>query len=190
MLRNFFENNHPIQYADDDTTSVGSLVRMRISSLTIGLFLGLLLSFFTSMFEKVLSEDIKVVFFIPLVVYMADAVGTQTQSIYIRDLRTKKASFKKYLVKESLLGVILGILTGVISGGIVMVWFGVTQLALAVALGMIGAVTSAPVIALLVTEMLELEHTDPAVGAGPIATVIQDTVSVLIYGFVASLVIL
>jgi Mg/Co/Ni transporter MgtE len=37
---------------------------------------------------------------------------------------------------------------------------------------------------------LQLEHSDPAVGAGPIATVVQDTVSILIFGFIASAIIL
>ncbi len=55
-----------------------------------------------------------------------------------------------------------------------------------VSTAMFFTVTIAPLVALLVTEVLQLEHKDPAVGSGPIATVIQDTLSVLIYGLVAS----
>lgn len=64
------------------------------------------------------------------------------------------------------------------------------DLSLAVGLGILGAIASAPPIALVVTEFLQMEHTDPAVGASPIATVIQDAVSVLIYGFIASAIML
>ena len=70
------------------------------------------------------------------------------------------------------------------------VWFASIDLTVAVSLATFGAIACAPLIALLVTHLFKLEHSDPAVGAGPIATVIQDTVSVLIYGSIASWVVL
>ncbi len=179
-----------ILYADDDTSSVKRLVRLRVPSLAVGLALGILLSFVTSRFEEVLASDIHVVFFIPFIVYMADAVGTQTQSIYVRDLRSGKASFKKYLVKEVLVGIALATAASLVAGLIVLFWLNSTTLACAVSLSMFLAVGSAPLVALLVAEALQLERTDPAVGAGPIATVIQDTLSVLIYGLVTSFILL
>lgn len=179
-----------IKYADDDVTPLRRLVMLRIPSLLIGLVLGMVLSFTTSEFEDLLVKNVHVAFFIPLIVYMSDAVGTQTQSIYTRDLVTGKASFKKYLIKETLLGVVIGVILSVLSGLLVLLWLKSTQMSLAVSLGMFGAVASAPIISMLVTEVLELEHTDPAVGAGPIATVIQDTVSILIFGGVATAILL
>ena len=179
-----------IRYAEDDTEPVKLLLRLRIPSLVIGLLLGLVLSFVTSRFEHVLSENISVAFFIPFIVYMADAVGTQTQNIYARDLKTGKADFKKYLIKESALGIILGLIFGAIIAPVIIFWFNSTQLALAVSLATFGAIATAPLIALAVTELLQLEHSDPAAGAGPIATVIQDTASVIIYGVIATLIIL
>lgn len=183
-------NAKKIQYADDDVTPIRRLIQMRIPSLIIGLILGVFLSFLTSKFEEVLSKDIKIAFFIPFIVYMADAVGTQTQTIYVRDLRSKKANFKKYLIKETLLGVILGLFSSIIVGLTTIIWFASIKFSLAVSLSMLGAISVAPVVAICVAEVLELEHTDPAVGAGPIATVIQDTLSVMIYGFIASLILL
>lgn len=182
--------NRRILYADDDTTSVRGLLTMRTPSLAIGLALGIFLSFATSQFEEVLTKDIKIAFFMPFVVYMAAAVGTQTQAVYTRDLRTGKASFRKYLVKETLVGIILGLLSSVVVALLTMIWFSSPELTRAVSWAMFGSVAFAPLIALLVTEILQLEHMDPAVGAGPIATVIQDTLSVVIYGLIASAVIL
>ena len=179
-----------IQYADDDTRSMKFLLRLRIPSLVIGLLLGIVLSFITSRFGAVISKNIAVAFFIPFVVYMAAAVGNQTQSIYVRDLKTGKASFKKYLFKESAIGFILGLIFSLMTALILLLWFKSVELVLAVSLATFGAIFSAPLIALAVTEILELEHSDPAVGAGPIASVIQDTVSVLIYGFIATAIIL
>jgi magnesium transporter len=176
--------------ADDNTQSVGFLFRLRLPSLVIGLLLGMVLSFVTSRFEEVLSKNVSVAFFIPFVVYLADAVGTQTQNIYSRDLKEGKASFKKYFIKESLLGIFFGLIFSAISAPIILILFKSSKLALAVALALFGAIASAPIIALGVTEILQLEHKDPAVGAGPIATVIQDTVSVMIYGLIASAILL
>ncbi|OGM33433.1 hypothetical protein A2803_04955 [Candidatus Woesebacteria bacterium RIFCSPHIGHO2_01_FULL_44_21] len=184
------EKVREIEFADDDTQNVGMLFRLRILPLVVGLFMGVFLSFAASRFEEVIAKNVSVAFFIPFIVYLAAAVGAQTQSIYIRDLKTGKASFKKYLVKESALGILFGLVFGLMSAVIVLLWFGSTEIAAAVSLALFCATGTAPLIALLVTEVLSLEHTDPAAGAGPIATAIQDTVSVLIYGFIASAIIL
>jgi magnesium transporter len=179
-----------IQYADDDVTSVGNLIKMRIPSLVIGIILGIVLSFVASRFEEVLTRDIKVAFFIPFIVYMAAAVGSQTQNIYSRDLKSGKASFKMYLLKETFVGIFLAGISSLASVVITFLWFASIKLTLAVALAMFASIAVAPLVALLVTEVLQLERTDPAVGAGPIATIIQDTLSVFIYGLIASAIIL
>lgn len=179
-----------IEYVDDDTESIKTLIRLRIPSLIIGLVLGIILSFVTSRFEEVLAKNVSVAFFIPFVVYIADAVGAQTQSIYSRDLGSGKARFKKYLLKESILGVLLGLMFGSIIFPVVLFWFHSLSLAFAVSLSAFFAVSTAPLIALIITEIFQIEHKDPAASSGPIATVIQDTTSILIYGLIATAIIL
>lgn len=184
-------NHHkPIKYADDDTESVRDLLKIRIPSLVVGLGLGIIISFLTSRFEEVLAHNIQVAFFLPFIVYMAAAIGTQTQAIYSRDLKTGKAKFHTYLIKESFLGLVVGIAFGIISGLIVHWWLADSLLAVSVGLSMFAAVASAPLVALLITEVLQLLREDPAAGAGPIATVFQDMISVLIYGLISSLILL
>lgn len=183
-------NHEKIFYADDDKESVKQLLQLRIPSLAIGLAFGLVLSFAVSQFEEVLSKNISVAFFIPFIVYLAAAVGNQTGSIFTRDLKSGRANFHTYLLKEAAVGILLGVLFAFVSAPVVFLWFESIGLALAVSLSIFCAVASAPLIALVVTELLQLEHKDPAVGAGPIATVIQDTVSVLIYGLIASAILL
>ena len=175
-------------YADDDTWSIRRLLGLRLPPLLLGLVLGVVLSFTTSRFADVLQADIRIAFFIPFIVYMADAVGSQTHSIYIRDLRTKNANFFHYLYKESVLGLLFGIICGVLSAVVTFVWLQSAQLTLAVSLATFAAITTSPIVALIVTELLQLEHTDPAVGAGPIAAVIQDGISVLLFGLIASVI--
>lgn len=179
-----------ISFAEDDKNTVGTLFRLRLPSLVVGLLLGLFLSFVTSKFEMVLAQNVKLAFFIPFIVYLADAVGTQTQNIYTRSLKSGKASFKIYLVKESFLGIIIGLLFGLLTTLIVIVWLKSFSLATVVGLGTFASTASAPLVALVITELMQLEKEDPAVWAGPIATVAQDTISVLIYGIVASALLL
>lgn len=184
------EPKRMIKYADDDRYSVRVLALMRIPPLVGGLVLGMVLAFITSRFEEVLLKNIQIAFFIPFVVYMASAVGSQTQSIYTRDLKSGKAKFGTYLFKETCLGLILGLLFGVASWFIVEMWLGSEEIARAVALSMFAAIATAPLVALIITELFELEREDPAVGAGPIATVIQDTITVVIYGLISSAILL
>ncbi len=179
-----------IPLADDDVDSLKRLVRIRIPPLLIGLFVGFLISFATSRFEEVLKTNVEVAYFIPFVVYMAAAVGAQTQTIYTRDLIDGTARFSTYLAKEMALGIILGALFGLVSWGVVVIWLGSHLLALSVGLAIFAAISAAPLVALTVTEILQLHHQDPAVGAGPIATVIQDTISVVLYGIIASAIML
>lgn len=179
-----------IEYIDDDKAPLKRLLTLRIPSLLCGLVLGLVLSIITSKFETVLASNIALAFFIPFIVYLADAVGTQTQTIYVRDLKTGKADFKKYLFKESLLGVVLGSGFAAVTWAIVAYWFNSIPLACAIALSVFGAVGTAPLIALVIAEILELEREDPAVWSGPLATVVQDVVSMVIFGGVASAILL
>lgn len=182
--------HHHRRYADDDNMPVKRLVEMRIPPLLIGLALGVVLSFIVSSFEETLTQNIALVFFLPFIVYISDAVGAQTRDIYVRDLKSGKANFLTYLFKETLIGIALGIVSGIIIGIVSWFWLHSFSTATIVGLGTFGAVVVAPPVALIIAEIFELEHRDPAVGAGPLATIIQDTLSIAIYGLIATILIL
>lgn len=183
-------NKKTILYADDDYESIWTLLKLRAPSLIVGLVLGIGISFITSSFEEVLSHNVEVAFFLPFVVYIADAIGTQTESIYSGDLKTGRAKFTNYLRKELALGVIFGTVFGMFAGGVALLWLQDELLAISVALATCIAIAIAPVIALLVTHIFKLMRKDPAAGSGPVTTVIQDMSSVVIYGIVTSIIIL
>lgn len=179
-----------INYADDDKDTLLGLLRLRTPALLIGLILGVGLSLLTAQLEEVLAKNVEVAFFIPFVVYMASAVGTQTQSIYTRDLRSGKASFKKYLIKETMLGLVFSSLAAIVTGFLTYLWFSNISVSTAISVAMFLSVGSAPLIALATSEFFELEHSDPAASAGPIATVIQDALTILIYSQIVRFIIL
>lgn len=179
-----------IVYADDDYESIFMLLRLRAPSLAIGLILGIGISFVVSGFEKVLAHNVQVAFFLPFVIYIADAIGAQTGSIYARDLRSGKAKFSNYFHKELTLGIIFGVAFGAIAGGITWLWLDNDLLALSVGTATGLAIAIAPIMALSITQVFQFLHKDPAAGSGPIATVIQDMTSVVIYGLVSSMILL
>lgn len=81
-------------------------------------------SFAVSHFESILESDIRLSFFIPMIVYMSDAVGTQTETIYVRHLQSKNADFGKYFLKEIVLGSSLGVIFGLTVGLFAYLWLG------------------------------------------------------------------
>lgn len=182
--------NNKTFYADDDYESVGTLFKLRAPTLFVGLILGVGISFMASRFEEVLAHNVQIAFFLPFIVYIANAVGTQTETIYARDLKSGKAKFMNYAHKELILGIIFGLLFGIFSGIMSYLWLQNDLLSISVAIASFLAIAVAPILALGITQIIQNMHEDPAVGSGPIATVIQDTISILIYGLVCSLIIL
>lgn len=172
--------------ADDATEGVGLLLRLRLPWLIIGLLGAIGISLLMSKFEAALSKHLALAFFIPAIVYMSSAVGTQTEMIYVRNMARKRVRLHTYLVKEFALGLLLGLILGVLSYLFVAVWLGDARVAMSVGLAMLINITLAPVVALCVTSTIKREHSDPAIGAGPFVTVIQDAISILIYFIIAT----
>lgn len=121
---------------------------------------------------------------------MSDAVGTQTETIYIRHLRQKKADFWKYFLKETALGLSLGLIFGAIIGIFSLWWLGSSDIAWTIGLAMFIDVALSPLLALIFPVLLYRDHMDPALGSGPLATVTQDFISLMVYFGIASMILL
>ncbi len=121
---------------------------------------------------------------------MADALGAQTENVYVRNLADGKVDLGKYLVKETILGVSIGSLFGLIIGIIAFIWLDSVRLAMTVGISLLATMSLAPLVSLIVPSMLQKERRDPAVGAAPITTVIQDILSLFIYFVVATAILL
>jgi magnesium transporter len=175
---------------DDARERVNRIIKNRLPWLCLGLLGGIVATLLASQFEQLLQQNIHIAFFIPIIVYMADAVGTQTEAVYIRNMTQTKARFSVYLAKELLVGLSLGMCFGIIMGIVSLVWFQEIATALVIGLSMFVTVSIAPAIALLIPTILQKEHTDPAVTATPFTTIIQDLISLLLYFIIASVVLL
>lgn len=183
--------NHPapLQLEDDTRENMSLLIEHRLPWLVVGLLGGIGLTVVSAKFEHLLSQNIALAFFIPVIVYMADAVGTQTQTVFVRNLNKKRTHFSVYLVKEFLLGLFLGVLFGALIGLFAYFVFKSMSIAFTVGLAMLANMAFAPVLALIIPTIIKKEHQDPAVGSGPFTTVIQDFISLITYFLIATVIL-
>ncbi|WP_374087265.1 magnesium transporter [Methylomicrobium lacus] len=139
-------------------------------------------------FESTLRTDLAVAFFIPGIVYLADAIGTQSEAIAVRGLSFSRTPVPQLLKGELKTGFYLGIALALVVFPFIWLTFN-ASLAFAVSIALICASSVATSIGLLLPSILSRMGKDPAYGSGPVATIVQDLLSLLIYLSVISLLI-
>jgi magnesium transporter len=161
--------------------------RDRLPWLLVGFLGSFLATFVMARFEHLLEAHLAVAFFVPGIVYLADAIGTQTEAIAVRGLSLSRASLRDLLTGELRTGLLIGMVLGALSFPAVFLAFRDVWLTLAVALAILTAGMTATTIGLLFPWVLAYTGKDPAFGSGPVATIIQDVLSLLIYFIVVRL---
>lgn len=132
-------------------------------------------------FEQALNERIAIAYFVPGLVYLADAVGTQTEAIAVRGLSLSHTSIGGLLAGEVRTGLSIGLVLGALAFVATWLVFGDLALGIAVSLSLVAAAAVASGLGLLFPWILHALGKDPAYGSGPIATVIQDIITLVIY---------
>lgn len=160
-------------------------LRHRLPWLVVGLAGSAAAALLMDGFEEELARDLRLAFFVPGVVYLADAVGTQTEALMIRGLSVG-VSLRRVLRLEVLTGLALGVLLGAAVLPLVALALGSWDLALAVAIALFGACAVATAVAMALPWVMSRAGRDPAYGSGPLATVVQDLLSLAIYFVVAA----
>ncbi len=155
--------------------------RRRIPWLVFGLFASSIITFVMAGFEESLSTNIAVAFFVPALVYIAGAIGTQAVSVAVQGLSTENVSIKKLLQDELVVGVAIGASLGLISSILVFAAFGDSMLSLAVGLAVLSGGTVSALVGFGLPWAFKHFGSDPTLGSGPICTIVQDVSSLLIY---------
>lgn len=156
----------------------------RLPWLLVGLAGALVAAVIVGGFESQLEENVLLAFFIPGIVYMADAVGTQTETLMIRGLSVG-VPIRRVLSREVLTGTILGAVLALAFIAVGLPAWGDGEVVVAVAVALLAACTVATIVAISLPILFHRLGVDPAFGSGPLATVIQDILSILIYFLVA-----
>lgn len=156
-------------------------VRHRLPWLVVGLAGSMVATFVVARFESALTAKPMLAFFVPGLVYLADAIGTQSEAVAVRGLSLSHVSLARLLGGELRTGALIGLILALLAFPMVWLAFGEFRLAAAVALALAGASMVATVLGLLLPWLLARVGTDPAYGSGPLATIVQDVLSLLIY---------
>lgn len=157
----------------------------RVPWLLLGLLGALLAADVVGAFERQLQANIMLAFFIPGIVYLADAVGTQTEALVIRGLSVG-VPIGRVVGREAFTGLLVGLALGLVFCPLAWWRWQDLTLATAVALSIVAACAIASFVALSLPWLLNHLGIDPAFGSGPLATVIQDLLSVTIYLVIAT----
>jgi magnesium transporter len=162
------------------TEAVGRRLAHRLPWLLVGLTGALVAAVVVGAFERQLEEQVLIAYFVPGVVYIAAAVGTQTETLVIRGL-SLGVGIRRVAAREAVTGGLLGMILALLALPLVWLGWGDIEVALSVAVAMFAASTIATGVALLLPWALHRLGRDPAFGSGPVATVIQDVLTVTIY---------
>jgi magnesium transporter len=119
---------------------------------------------------------------------MADAVGTQTEALVIRGFSVG-IRMGRVVRRELITGVLVGLAIALVFYPIALWRWEQPDIALAISIALLFACASATVIAMALPWTFQALGRDPAFGSGPLATVIQDLLSILIYLAVASAIV-
>ncbi len=165
-------------------------LKHRLPWLLIGTIGGLAIAQIIGQFEQTLRDNIILAAFIPLVVYVAAAVGTQLEAFAIRDFALfRKLVFGRYLRRQFMVVLSMALFLGLTVALIGQLFYQQGEIALVLGLAVSVATTSAIVSGLLIPYAFRLIGVDPANASGPLGTIIQDTSSVVIYLLIASAVL-
>jgi magnesium transporter len=157
----------------------------RLPWLALGLIGSALAAGLVQGFEENLMSDVRLAFFIPGIVYMADAVGTQTETLVIRGLSVGVPIHRVFQM-ETFTGLLVGLVLAAITLPAVWLVLGSLDLALTLSISLVAACAAATVVAMSLPWLMSRGGRDPAYGSGPLATVVQDLLSLLMYFAVAS----
>jgi magnesium transporter len=183
-LGGFIHGAQDARHANDEP--VMRRFRHRLPWVLVGLAGALFSADLMSRFESQLQLNLALAFFIPAIVYLADAVGTQTETVVVRAL-SLGTTMRQLVVREWLTGFAVGAVVACLAGPLVWLVWGDVRMAACISISLLAACGTATTTGLALPWVLDQFEIDPAYGSGPLATVIQDLASILIYFQVARL---
>ena len=162
--------------------SIFQSIKARLPWLLLGLLGGILAAEIIGFFEATLKENIILAAFIPLVVYMSNAVGTQAGFLFVRDIAVNaKFRFLLYFLRQFSVICIVAIIISTLVLVISIIFYKDLFIGIVLSLAMFLAMLSSVLTGLFLPYLLNKMKFDPANATGPVGTIIQDILSVVIY---------
>lgn len=169
-----------------EKVSIFSSLKNRLPWLVIGLFGGFLMSKVITSFETTLAENLILASFIPLIVYIGSAAQTQIGYFIVRDLAfNPKINFLSYTFRQFKITFLIGLGLSILIFLSTFIFYVEFAIAMVLTLAVFLAILSSIITGVLIPFIFHRLKLDPASASGPIATIIQDLISILIYLLVA-----
>ena len=174
--------------ADD---SIWELTRARLPWLILGLLGGLGAAAIMGGFEEMISKHAILFFFTPLIAAMAGNVGVQSSAIIVQGLANDdlKGSISNRLLKEMMLALLNGLILAILLLFFTWAWKGTFDTALAISLSLVVVIVVAGLIGTFIPLFLHQRKIDPAIATGPFITTSNDIFGILIYFWIAKLIL-
>ncbi len=175
----------------DSDDSIFHLTKARIPWLFLGLIGGIGAFLIMEGFQDLFSEDAILFFFTPLIAAMAGNVGVQSSAIIVQGLANDdvKGSINNRLIKEMFLAALNGLILAVFLFLFIWLYNGEAQKALAISVSLIVVIIVAGLIGTFIPLFLNKRGIDPAIATGPFITTSNDIFGILIYFWIAKLII-
>ena len=161
----------------------------RLPWLLVTLAGGVAISEIIRRFNGVLSTDLVLAGFIPMLTGMSGNVGIQSATLTVRNIAVGKldTGVGGRVAGEALTGLLLGLVFSMLIGLYCMLRYGDLHTALAVGIAISCNTTAAALMGTLVPLTLRRAGVDPAIATGPFVTTGMDGVGVTIYLSIATL---
>ncbi len=172
-------------------SGAGLLYRRRIGWLVGLVLVNLISSGVIAAYEDMLVSYVALAFFIPLLIDTGGNAGSQSATIIIRAISLGEVRADQWLrafLKEAALGLLIGVTLGLL-GLVLGVVRGGFAIGMVVMITMIVMLLLTNLLGVLLPFLLMRFGRDPAVASGPLITSVADAVGLLIYFWVAALVL-
>ncbi len=163
----------------------------RLPWLIVGLIGGLGAAVIMGGFEDILAKHALLFFFTPLIAAMAGNVGVQSSAIIVQGLANDdiKGGILPRVLKEMLLALFNGIILAVLLFACTWIWKGSLASAIAISISLIVVIIIAGIIGTFTPMFLHKNKIDPALATGPFITTCNDIFGILIYFWIAKLIL-
>lgn len=161
----------------------------RLPWLILLLFIGLISGGIIESFEETLESVVALAFFMPMIAGMTGNTGTQSLAVVVRGLASEKLNMKKalrLLVRELLVGILIGLTCAIIIAIVAYVWRGSLVLGFVVGVSLLATLIIGTIAGTIIPLILYKFKADPAIASGPLITTINDILSLLIYFGIAT----
>lgn len=171
--------------------SILELTRARLPWLFLGLVGGIGAFLIMEGFQEAFNKYAVLFFFTPLIAAMAGNVGVQSSAIIVQGLANDdvKGSINSRLIKEMLLAALNGFILALFLFLFVWVTKGELNTAFAISASLVVVIIVAGLIGTFVPLFLNKQGIDPAIATGPFITTSNDIFGILIYFWIAKMVL-